>query len=100
MHVKMRHALADTVIHRHEGPVRFQGRFNRARQKLGILKKRADQIGRKIAQGLMMSSGNQQAMSGENRTVVEESKRDFVCKDQSRACLSSYDLAKQARYIG
>lgn len=81
MHVKMRHALADSVIHRHEGSVRFQGGLNRARQELGILKKWADQIGRKIAQGLMMISGNQQAMSGKNRPVVEESKGDFVCKD-------------------
>ena len=100
MHVKMRHTLADSVIHRHEGPVRFQGGLNRARQKLGILKKWADEIGRKIAQGLMMSSGNQQAVARKHRPVVEESKGNLVCKDQSRACLSSYDLAKQAGCVG
>jgi hypothetical protein len=92
--MEMRNALADSVIHRDEGPVRFQSSFDRARQKLGIPKKRADQIGRKIAQGLIMKSRNQEAMSRENRPVVEESDGNLVSKDHSGTDFGSGDPTK------
>jgi len=96
MNVKMRHALADPVVHSHKGSVRLQRRFNGARQKLGVLKKRPRQIGRQIEQSLVMSSRNQQAMTGKNGAMVEESDRDFVFKDQSSVHFAGNDLTKQA----
>ena len=44
VHVKVRHALADAIVHRYEGPVGFHCGFDRAGEKLGSLEKRSDQI--------------------------------------------------------
>lgn len=75
MHVKMWHALADAIIHRHQSSVSFHGAFNCARQELHVCEVGLNLLWRQISQGFAVILGDNQAMTGKNRTMIEKGDR-------------------------
>jgi hypothetical protein len=96
MRMKMRHALADAIVHRHERPVRFHCRFNRAREELCAFEKGPNQIFRQIGQSFVVCFRNQQTMPGKNGPMIEKCERDFVFEYEARRNLASNNSTKQA----
>jgi len=97
VHVKVRHALADAIVHRYEGPVGFHCGFDSAREELGSLEKRSNQIFRQIGQSFVVLFGDQQAMPRENGPMIEKGQQDFVLEYYPRRYLAGGYLAKQTR---
>ena len=87
VHVKMRHALADAIVHRHKRPVGFHRRFDGAREELGSFEKRPDQIFGQIGQSFVVDFRNQQTVPGKDGPMIEKGERDFVFEYQARAQL-------------
>ena len=100
MHVKMWHALADAIIHRHESSVRFQGRFNCAGQKLYVFEVRLNLFSRQINQSFAVLFGNNQAVPGKNRTMVEKSDRVLVFKDNAGGQVAFDNFAEETSGLG
>jgi len=87
--------LAHAIIHRHKSSVRFHGSFDCARQELHVLEVRLNLLGRQIGQSFAVFSGNNQAMTGKNRTMVEKSDRVFVFKDNTGRDFTADDLTEE-----
>ena len=99
MNVKMRHALADTIVDSHKCSVRLQSRFNRAREKLSVPEERRNQIIREIGESFVVMFRNQQAVAGKHWTVIEKSQRHVIFKYDVRFNLMAGDLAEGAGRI-
>src|SRR5207247_9932637 len=97
--MQMRHALADTVIHRDEGAVSRQRRFYRATEELRVLEKRFDQVVRQISQSFVVLLRNQQAMTRKNGAMIEKGEGHFVFKTQSSGYPTADDLAEKASQV-
>lgn len=100
MHVKMWHALADAVIHRHESSVRFHGRFDCARQELHVFEVGLNLLDRQISQSFTVFSGNNKTMTGKNRTVIEKRDGVLVFIDNPGGQVVTDDLAEKAGRLG
>jgi hypothetical protein len=96
MDVEMGHALADMVVDGNKGPFGRHADFHGMRNELDVREQGADQIGRKIDQGLVMLLWDQQTVPGEERPVVQKSQGQVVLKDNRRLQLSPDDPAKFA----
>src|SRR5438132_2401703 len=70
--VHVGHALADAVVHGHEGAVGAEGRLEDALEALGGAEDRNEQLGGEIGQRLVVGAGDQQAVTGEHGAGVEE----------------------------
>jgi hypothetical protein len=100
VHVKMRHTLANAIVHRHKRPVGFHCGFDSAREELGPSEKRSNQIFGQIGQGFVVDFRNQQAMPRKNRPMIEKDERDFVFEYQARRHFPGGYLTKQTRGSG
>lgn len=100
MHVQMWHALAHAIIHRHECSVGFHGGFDGPRQKLHVFEVRPNLIGRQISQSFVVFFGDNQAMTGKNRTMVEKGDGVFVFKDNAGRQVALDNLAEETGGLG
>ena len=96
MYVHMRHALADSVVHRDERSVGAEPLLNGERDALHLFEERADLPERYVEQRLAMPFRDDQAMAVEDRAPVEKHERlaGFV-HDMSRQ-LAAYHAAEKA----
>jgi len=99
MHVKMRNALADTIVHRHERALRFQRNFNRARQQLHILEKRSHEIRWKVAQSFEVIFRDKQTVSGEERAMIKKRERYIILEDDRRANFAADDSTEKTSHV-
>ncbi len=81
MHMKMRDALADTVVNCDKRSLRAKRFFHRDSEKAGVGEERLDPILGQIRQGFEVLFGRQQHVAREERPVVEERKTALVFKD-------------------
>jgi hypothetical protein len=94
--VKMRHALADAIVHRDEGAMGFQRRLDRTTETLHIPEVWPDQVLGQVGQRFVVCFRNQEAMAGKNWTVVEKSQGYFVFKYEASGHFSTDDLTERA----
>ena len=92
----MSNALADPVVHGHKRPFRRQPVFHGPCNPLRHREQRSDLGERKIRQCLDVGLGNQQAVSGKQRPVVEEHQRVVVFENHGRRPALRGDLTKEA----
>lgn len=97
MHVQVRDALADSIVNRDKRAFRLHAMLHRANQHLGVSKERCDEMRGEILQRLIVLLGNQQSMAGKKRTVIQESKRNVVFKNDIARQIACDDLAEFAR---
>ena len=72
VHMQMRHALTHTIVYSYERSVRVHSLLHSPCQHLRIGEERLNTTGRKICQSLDMRFGDEQAVAGKQRTVVEK----------------------------
>ena len=85
MDVKVRHALADLVVHGDERPLGPDRPLDRLSQPLGVPEQGMDQMIGEIGEGLVMLAGDQKDMAGKEGTVVEEGDGALVFHDDGGA---------------
>ena len=95
MHVQVRHTLAHAIIHRDERAVRLHSHLDRARQKLNVTKHRFNQGRGQIDQSFIMLFGDKQAMTREDRTMIEKGQAVVVFKDDASGEFTTSDFAEQ-----
>ncbi len=78
----VRHALADSIVHRVEEPVGLHPHLDGAREALHMAEESASQLGREIENSLVMAPRDQQAMAREQWTMIEEGQEVGVLEDQ------------------
>ena len=100
MHVKVRHTLTNTIVHRNKSTFSIHRRLNAARDKLKIGKELIDQAGRQVRQRLDVFLRNQKRVSVEQRSIVQECQCSFILKDDCGLEAAGNDLAKHARWVG
>jgi len=94
MHVK--YALAYSIVDGNEGALRSESSFHRHRQKSGIGGELCEGGRRNIDQTLQMQAGNQQAMAGKKRTMIEKRDGLRILKDDAGGDTAAGDLTKGA----
>lgn len=97
--VKMRHALADDVVHGDEGAFSFHGLLHFAGKHLSVGEKRSDQFGGEIRQSGVVRFRNQQDVAGEKRANVEEGHGDFVFENNFGFEIARNDFAEEAGFV-
>ena len=78
MHVKVRDALADDVVERHEGALGVERLDHRAGQQPGVGEQRLQQVVGQVGQRLVMLPAGSAGVAGEQGAVVEEGERSLV----------------------
>lgn len=96
MNVKVRHALADSIIDRNKCPFCLHCFLHGSRQELCPHKKASHKILGKIEQGFIMRPRNQQAMPWEEGAPIKERNRHGVLEDYFRVGLPRGYTAKNA----
>jgi hypothetical protein len=100
MHVEMRNTLTDPVIDRHKCSFRLHGGLNRAGQELGGFEKGRDFRGWKVSQRFVVFFGNQEAMSGKDRPMIQKSEAMLVFKYNARGHVAGDDFAEETGRLG
>jgi hypothetical protein len=100
MHVKMRHALAHNIIDGDKTSLRLHCILHGHCQHPHIQKHRFDKRWRKVRKRLAMPPGNQQAMPGEKRPMIQKNKCVFVFKHPHTIDMAFRDFAKRAFFAG
>lgn len=95
----MGHTLADLVIDGHERSLGLHHLFYRGGNSLNIAKELRNQVRGEICKGFHMLFRNQQAVSGKQRPMVEESQREVVGKDNVGGRNTVHNLAEQTAFL-
>ena len=95
MDMKMRHALTDTVVHRHESALCFHRFFNCPRQELRIREQWRNQIRRQICQRFEVMFWHQQAVPVKEGAVIQKCERQLIFKDNSGRDIAADDLTEK-----
>ena len=96
VHVEVRHALAHPVIDCEEGPLGSCSLFDRLAEDPRAFEERTGIGGRQVGQCGVVGPRDDQAMSREQRAVIQEGKKTFVLEDDRSGHLAGGDLAKGA----
>lgn len=72
MDVKVRHALADSIVHRDEGPVRAHAFLDRAREQLDVPEQRSNELRRQISQRADVLTWDEQTVAEKDGAPVEK----------------------------
>ena len=99
MNVQMRHALANTVVHRHKGALRFERKFHCAPQQLHILEEWTHQNGWQVAKRFEVAFGNQQAVTWKERAMIEKRDRNIILKHERGGNTTINDSAEETIHI-
>ena len=94
MAVKVRNALTDAVVHRNERSLRLHGPFHGPCKQLSPCEEWVDEGRREVHESLVVFSGNQQHVTGEHGSDIEESHGYLVIKNEMGRLVSSDDLAE------
>ena len=95
--MQMGDALADFVVDRDERSLGTQALFHGSSEEAGLGKKRLQDVGGEVCKGLVMRSGDEQAMSGEEGPVVEKGKAQFRLPDYGGSAGTGHDFTEQTR---
>lgn len=95
VHVQMRHALAHLVVDGDESSLRLQRFLNRARQLSRVGEQWLHEAIVEIEQGIRMQLGHEQAMSGEQRPVIQESDGMLILENVVRRQFAIDNPAKR-----
>jgi hypothetical protein len=90
-------ALTHDVIESDERPIGPEALFNSPLQQLGVLKQRADQGSGQIGKPLEMFLWHEQAMAGEERSVIQKGQGEAVFKHKGGLFLPADDATERAR---
>ena len=96
LHVKVGDALGDRVVHGDERPGGLHPDLHHRRHELDRGEERAEHLGREIHQRLVVDRGDDQAMTGKERSFVEEDQRVLVSVDDVGFQLTPLDLTEDA----
>ena len=96
MHVKMRHALAHSIVDRNERSIGLHGVLHGPGKPLRCGKKWFDQLSRQIAERFIMLARNEQTMPRKERPVIQERERMRILIDDPRRMCPRNDRAEQA----
>jgi hypothetical protein len=96
MNVQMRHTLAHVIVDANKSSFSHHRFFERPRNPLGNSENGDDQGRGQIDKGLIMGLGDNEAMSGEQRPVIEESQCMLVFIDSVTFSLALNDFAEPA----
>lgn len=99
VHVKMRNALADAIVQGYERSVGLHATLDRYCEQLNIGEKRRDQSRRQITESFTMSFGDEQAMSGEQRAVIEKGQSVGVLKHAVGRRLAAHNSAEKTAFL-
>jgi hypothetical protein len=78
MHMKVRNALADLVVDRHKSSLRGHAFLHSPAKNLCAAEKRPRKSAGQVHQCLVVCPGDQQAMTGKERAVVQEGHAGFI----------------------
>jgi hypothetical protein len=95
VHVEVRHALTHPVVDGDEGALRSE-LFHRSLQELHVVEDQPDLIGGHIGERLVMISGHEQRVTGEQRPNIEESHTAFGLENDLSGRLAGNDVAESA----
>jgi hypothetical protein len=98
MYVQVGDALADAIIDGDKRTLRAQRLLDGAFEFLHDLKERANLRDGQIRQRFNMLRGNQQHVSEEQRTMVEEGHGGFISPDDFRRDFARHDVAENAAH--
>jgi hypothetical protein len=92
----MGHALADHVVEGDEAPLRARRRYHSPRQPLHCLEVGPDMRSGQVGERLVVLAGNQQAVTVEQRSVIEEGERMWLVEHDDGLLLARRDAAEEA----
>ena len=96
VYVDMGHTLAHAIVNGYESAFSPQPLFHRPRQTSGHREKPAGQSVRQLNQVLVMVAGNDQAVAGEQRPVIQKHQYFRLIQNNVRFHSSSGHLAEEA----
>jgi hypothetical protein len=96
VHVQVRHALADAVVHRHERARRTEAALDRPGDPLHPGEQGAEQVGWHVGQRLVVVAGHHQRVPREQGPQVEEGQDDVVVEHHLARCVTSDDRTEDA----
>ena len=99
MHVQVRHALADSVVHGDERPGGAEHALHRHREALRMSEEGTDGRVREVGQRLDVVGRHQEHVALEQWPPIEERKRVVVSEHQVRVGLAGRDGAEGAGRI-
>ena len=92
--VQVGDALADAVVYRHENPVGPHAALNRPGKQPRTKEQRANQCRRKLLQSFVVLSGNQQAVAGKQRALIQKRQGMLILEDHMGRARTAQNFAE------
>ena len=96
MHVKVRNALTDDVVHCDEGSGRAETFLHGACEGACVPEERLHELVGEIGERVVVSARNEQGVSREQGSVIQEGERDFIFEHNRNRGLAPHYVAEHA----